>query len=203
MVGGVCGATCSSSVFRLLIWMSGVIKEGSVTRDGRSVRGGGTNRAVFTHPSRSPRGHIYEPLRNKTADSGPSLSRTAKQKNIQKHVSQSVNMLAVTTSEILKRSVGLWLSGLTHRRYFGMLQFSIVCICLFYKDGSDDWRFLTYAYAIYFLLVSEPTESGRLTCRFERHQPEFQENVNHTSLLTSNLSPCHFSAIGLAVYVNS
>lgn len=80
MVGGVCGTTCSSSVFRLLIWMSGVIKEGSVTRDGWSVGGGGTNRAVFTHPSRSPRGHIYEPLRNKTPDSGPSLSRTAKQK---------------------------------------------------------------------------------------------------------------------------
>lgn len=57
-----------------------MIKEGSVTRDGRSVGGGGTNRAVFTHPSRSPRGHIYEPLQNKTPDSGPSLSRTVKQK---------------------------------------------------------------------------------------------------------------------------
>lgn len=164
---------------------------------------GGANHAVFTHPCRSPRGHVYEPLRNKTPDRGPSLSITAKQKNLQKHISQSVNMLAVTTSEILKRSAALWLSGLTCRRYSGMLQFSRVCISLFLTVGSDDWRFLTYAYAIYFVLVSEPTERGRLTCRFERHQPEFRENVNHTSLLIGNLSPRHFSAVGLAVYVNS
>lgn len=104
-------------------------------------------------------------------------------------------MLAVTTSEILKRSVWrddfqAWPTGDTEKA---------TVLRSFHTSVLNRWsRWLTFPdVRVYYLFPAcvGAQESGGLTWRLEKHQTEFRENVNHTSVLTANLSPCRFSTI--------
>lgn len=107
-------------------------------------------------------------------------------------------MLAVTTSEILKRSVWCddfqaWPAGDTEKA---------TVLRSFHTSVLNRWsRWLTFPdVRVYYLFPAcvGAQESGGLTWRLEKHQTEFRENVNHTSVLAANLSPCHFSAVATA-----
>lgn len=170
----VCRYTCISSVFRLLIWMSGVIKGDSGTKDGLTVQS-----------SRTRPGALEAAFMNLSEIKRQTAAHHSLEQWSRKRKETRITVSKYASSDNIRDIVVLWFSGLTRRRYLGMLQFSGVCMRLFL---ADDWRFLTYASAIYSLLVSESMENGRLTCCFEKHQPEIQENIKHTSLLTGNLS---------------
>ncbi len=72
----------------------------------------------------------------------------------------------------------------------------------FHASVLNRWlRWLTFPdVRVYYLFPACVGARGerQIDLRLEKLQPEIQENVNHTSPLTANLSPCHFSAITTA-----